>query len=82
MMEVTLVDNGRGVIAKDKLGNELWYYYEGKALRAVCATFNGCEYTMDGLRWKRDKRGAVSAAFTLWYDAIHDKAYKLHFGLE
>lgn len=80
-MKVTLTEKGRTVIAKDDIGNEVWYYRVGKALTPTSAEFNGSSYTKDDLRWKRDKRGAISKAFAIWIEEIDKEAYNLFFGL-
>ncbi|MDF9638803.1 MULTISPECIES: hypothetical protein [Bacillus cereus group] len=76
-----MINNGIGVIFKDG-DNEVWYFKEGNAIRQSSATFNGAEYTYDGLRWKRDKRGKLSKVFVEWVDSVHNEAYKLYYGIE
>ena len=76
-MMVNLEVNKLGIVAKDELGNEVWYY-DLNGLHASCGEFNGVMFDVDGTQWK-NKKGKLSKAFIEWFEEIDKKAYELYY---
>lgn len=83
--KLTMKENDHWVDVTDDKGNCLYGYLklnkqdEPSSYQVVGAKFNDAQFSKEPIRWRRNKRGAVSLAFYEWVEIAEKELYEQFF---